>query len=168
MSGDLAALIISVSLTVLFVMRRTHVAMVTMALCAGYVLSDRISFTLSQNDILPPDSGFPVYTVLKLLLLFGPPVFVAYHFRGTQRGGGRFIEQLAPAFALSLMVIVFILEQLAFDTRASHLDSSVILNQLWLYSAWVVAFALATALFDLLMHKPTERSRHNKKKHHRF
>ena len=159
MNGDTAALLISTLLTSLFVFRKTHVAITTMALCGGYVLSDRISYTLTQSV---GESSLPVYTIFKLFLLFGPPAFVAFHFRGTQRGAGRFLEQLVPAFALSLLIIVFILEQLSFGTREFHLDSSIVLNQLWIYSAWVVLFAFLAALFDLLMHKPSERVR----KHH--
>jgi hypothetical protein len=165
MNGDIAALIIMVLFTLLVVLKKTHVAVITMALCGGYVLSDRVSLTLSQQaGWILEDGDIPFYTIFKLLLLFGPPAFVAFYFRGTQRGSSRFVEQMTPAFALSLMLIVFILEQLPVGTRDYHLDNSVIMNQLWLYSGWVVLFAFATALFDLMIHQPKDhrRSKHKK------
>lgn len=167
MTGDLAALIIITLLSLLLVLKKTHVAVITMALCGGYVLSDRVSFSLSQSaSWLTDHNNIPVYTIFKLILLFGPPVFVAMHFRGTQHGGGRFVEQLVPALALSLLVIVFILEQLSFATREFHLDNSVILNQIWLFSPWIVISAFVTALFDLSLQKNKTKRHHSSRKKH--
>lgn len=163
MNADITLLAIVVLLTVFFVIRRTHVALITLALCGGYVLSDKISTVLTEEATsYIGNSSVDIHSIIKILLLFGPPAFIAFHFRKTQRGSGRTIEQIVPAFALSLLIVIFVVEQLTPAVRDSYLDLSVSLNQLWTYSSWVIVFAFATAIFDFLLHKPYER--HSKKK----
>lgn len=166
MNADITLLALITLTTLFFVLRRTHVALTTMALSAGYVLSDRATYAISQTAWgYLGDTDIPVYSIVKLTLLFAPAVFMAFHFRNTQKGSGRFIEQLVPAFSLSLLLIIFVLEQLTLETREEYLDMSVALNQLWVYSHWVVVFALGSAFFDMLLHKPHEnRGKAGKKK----
>jgi hypothetical protein len=61
-------------------------------------------------------------------------------------------------------VAVFVVEQLNYSTRTEILDNSIALNQLWLYMPYVVMFALAAALFDIMAHKAKAEDKKGKKK----
>jgi len=162
-NADITLLIVILLLTVFFIHKKTHVAFVTLALFGGYTLSDKASYLLAQNaGAWINDSGLPVYTIIRLILLFGPPLMVAYHFRHTQTGSSRLLEQLVPAFSLTLLIAVFVVEQLNYTTRASVLDNSIALNQLWIYTPWVVVFSLGSALFDIMLRKPSDKKKTKK------
>lgn len=153
MNADLLILAIIAFATLVLVVTRTHVAFVTLALCAGFVLSAEVGPGLI--DLLTGDGGIgensTVYTAVTLSLLLFPAVLIGFRFRKSQKGGGRFLQQLIPALGLSLLLVIFIFDFLPDSTISTVKDETYIYGQLEYFRSWIVLFAILTALFDIII-----------------
>ncbi len=152
MNGDMAVLItLAVTILVLGV-AETHVAFVTLALCAGYVLEQFVGSDALDllDNYLNPDQ-YPLYEIVHVGLLLIPALLVGIRFRRTQRGMKRFVQQLVPGLALALLLAIFLINILP-DTVAQNIrDESYLASNLETMSPLLVIFALATAIFDVLL-----------------
>ena len=152
MNADLLTLIILVFSTVLLVVSETHVAFVTFALCGGYVLSDFVGgdiFNWASNYVDP--NTFPLYAAVQLTLIFLPALLIGHRFRRSQRGAGRVIQQIVPAFAMSLLVVVFTFNALPVEAQSTLRGQSYFHSNLESVKGWIVLFAIAAAMFDVLI-----------------
>lgn len=166
MNADIIILAIVVFATFLMVFSKTHVAFVTFALCAGFVMSAEVGPGLTEMITGSSDSNqeSPVFTAVTLVLLLFPALLIGYRFRRSQKGGGRFIQQIIPAFALSLLLVVFIFDFLPDSSLNKISDETYIYGQLEFLRSWIVLFAILTALFDVIIqHAGPPRPYHKKK-----
>lgn len=144
-----AGLIIAVSFGL--VVSRTYVAFVTLALCGGYVLREFIALDLTNQLNQNLNTDFPVASLVELGLLILPALLVAYRFRKSQGSAGRFIQQLIPSIALSLFALVIVYQSLPVDFQTQLSETSYIYTNVIQVRTFLVVFALATALFDVLV-----------------
>lgn len=129
----------------------THIAFVTLALCSGFVLSeyagpeafDALSSLIDVNS-------FPLYETVNVTLLLLPALLVGIRFRRTQRGVKRFVEQLIPGLAVSLMLAVFLIDIAPINVASDLQEESYIASTLKASSMWLIIFAMGSALFDVL------------------
>jgi hypothetical protein len=78
------------------------------------------------------------------------------------------IQQIIPAFALSLLIVVFIFNTLPTDAQVTLQDESYFHGNIDSFKGWLVVFAIATAMFDVLMQHagpPRKYKRRRRKKH---
>lgn len=163
MSSDFLFLIfIAVSILVL-TMAKTHIAFVILALCTGYVFSEFAGpsvFDFLQNWISPAE--FPLLEVIQLALVLIPAILIGIRFRRTQRGVGRFVQQLIPALALTMLVTVFIVRIIPFSSADNLDQDSYLAGSIESFSPLLVIFAVGVALFDVLIkhaNEPVRRKR---------
>lgn len=169
MNADLLTLIILIFSTVLLVVAETHVAFVTFALAGGYVLSDFVGgdiFNWLDNFVDP--NAFPLFEAVQLALIFIPAIVIGHRFRRSQRGPTRLVQQIIPAFALSLLVVVFTFNVLPEDAQETLRGESYFHSNLESFRGLLVVFAIAAAMFDILIqHAGPPRKYHKRKKRHK-
>ncbi len=166
MNADVLILAIIAFASIVLVISKTHVAFVTLALCSGYVLGAEVGPGIVEmaTDSTGSLEDLPVYTAVTLTLLLFPPLLIGYRFRKSQKGSGRFIQQLVPAFALSLLLVIFIFDFLPDNSIQKISDETYIFGQLKFFRSWVVLFAVLTALFDIIIqHAGPPRPYHKRK-----
>jgi predicted Na+-dependent transporter len=152
MDSDILLLSFIAASVLLISMLKTHIAFTILALCTGYVLSDIAG--PSVVDFLDgsiSQSEFPIYETVRLILLFLPLVLIGFRFRKTQRGVGRFIQQLLPALALTMLATVFIVDILPLSSTENIARDSYLAGSIEDFSPLLVLFAVSTALFDVLI-----------------
>jgi len=123
MNADLLTVLILGFSTFILIITETHVAFVTLALSSGYVLSDIVGpdiFDFFANTVDP--NSFPLYSTVQLTLLFIPAILIAHRFRRSQRGATRFVQQIVPAFALSLLIVVLTFDALPSEAQLTLQD----------------------------------------------
>ncbi len=166
LSPDLLTLVLLAAITFGLVLSRTNAAFVTFTLCAGYVLSDSVTPNVDSviREVVNPGS-LPLTLIIHLVLLLLPPLVIWHRFRRTQRGGGRFIMQLVPAFGLALLFVILIFEQLPSGGQEILQGESYFHGQIREFRNWLVLYAIASAMFDVLtQHAGPKRPYHRRKK----
>lgn len=165
MNADLVIGIILGLVTLVLVVSETHVAFVTLALASGYVLSDTLADNLASGlgSLVDIDTN-TLDAVSRIFLLLLPAVIVALRFRRTQRGLGRHIQQAVPSFALSLVALWLVFQNLPFRTQSDLVGDSYLASNAVSYGELLVAFAIATSLFDVVFqHQKGHDGRKSKK-----
>jgi len=151
MNTDLLTLVLLGLVTATLVFTKTNVAFVIFALCGGYVLSDTVGssvYDLLDNSVDP--NSLPLYGIVNISLLILPALIMWFRFRRSQRGGGRLIQQIIPAFGLALLLIVLLFANLPDNLRNSLKNQSYFLGQIESFSEWIIIYALGAAMFDVL------------------
>jgi hypothetical protein len=157
--------IIGIAVTVLvLVIIETHIAFMIFALCAGYVLTHFAASELYEflAQWISP-SEFPLIEIVDLTLLFIPSILIAHRFRRTQRGVGRFFQQLLPALAFTLMAGVLVIDVLPKDTVANLQADAYLAGMFESYPLMLIIFAIGTAMFDILIKHANEPLSHKKR-----
>ncbi len=157
MNADFLILIfIAVSVLALAV-AKTHIAFVMLALCTGYVLSQ---FTgQSVFDFLGTwvsNEEFPLLEIVSISLILLPALLVGFRFRKTQTGVSRFLQQLMPALALTMLAVVFIVDVIPQDRNPEVRGESYLIGSFEDFAPPLVLFAVGTALFDVLVKHANE------------
>ncbi len=164
MNADFVAAIIVAFTTLTLLISETHVAFVTLALTSGYVLSEVVGSETSQIIRDSVDVGTtPVESIVRIVLLLLPAVLIAIRFRRSQRGFGRVIQQVVPSFALALVLVVFVYQNLPSATQASIDGDSYLSSLLPSYGNLLVVFAIATALFDVVLQHAGPKRKYKKR-----
>jgi hypothetical protein len=152
MNGDLIVIIFIAVVTILLVVIETHVAFVILALCSGYVLREfaaNQTYDLLAGVVSPTE--FPLYEVVHVTLTLLPAILIAHRFRRTQRGVSRFVQQLVPALALTLLLVVFLIDILPDDVSNKVRDNAYLAGVFDSFAWVVIVFAISTAMFDVLV-----------------
>lgn len=157
MNPDFLILIFIAVSIILLAFAKTHIAFVVLALCTGYVLSQFAGdsvFDFFSNWV--SNSEFPLYEVVNIILIIAPALLIGFRFRNTQTGVGRFVQQLIPALALTLLAVVFIVDTLPIETSDTIREESYLIGSFEDFAPIVVLFAVSTALFDVLVKHANE------------
>ncbi len=152
MDNDLIALIIIASSVIFLTVSATHLAFVILSLCSGYILSTFVGPSLSDfiNNFIG-SNNLPILNIVNITLLLIPPIMIGYRFKKTQKGVGRFIQQLLPALALTMLAAVFIVDLLPNGSVDSVRRSSYLAGGIEGFAPMLVIFAISVALFDVLI-----------------
>lgn len=150
MNLDLYVLILVGGLTGIMVLFRTHAAIVTLVLSAGFVISTSWSsmvfgmvsnwFPGLANDI------FRSGVAISLLIL--PALAAGYKFHSTM--GKRWIQQVPPALIGVLFAFSMLLKLVPVEVNEHLVNNSQTLFLLSAFSQWVVLLALGVAIVELL------------------
>lgn len=151
MDIDLLTLSLTVLVTVALVVSRTYVAFVTLALCGGFVLREVVALDLTSQLNENLNTSLPIESIVELSLLVLPAILVAYRFIGSQSGPGRFLQQLIPSISLAFFALVLVYQSLPSAAISQLEDVSYIYGNVLPLRSILVVFALATALFDVLI-----------------
>lgn len=126
MSNDLLILGSLGAIFVLLVLIRTHVPLMILATCAGFLLSTlwgpEVFALLSEHTDLGTDVF--VRSVISIGLFILPPLLIGFHFRGTQ--SSRWIQQIVPAIFWSAFAFAMIVRLLPSEV-SNELESTSIL-----------------------------------------
>ena len=157
MNPDFLILIFIAISIILLAFAKTHIAFMMLALCTGYVLSQ-----FTGDDVFDffsrwvSNSEFPLYEVVNICLIVAPALMIGFRFRYTQTGVGRFVQQLIPALALTLLAVVFIVNILPIETTDRVREESYLIGSFEDFAPIVVLFAVSTSLFDVLVKHANE------------
>lgn len=157
--GIILALLI---LLVLFL--RTNVALATLGLCAGFVLSDMLSdevVDLAYSKGLQ-SSDMPLSSIVAIVLTLLPGVLILYRFRHFQ--SGRTIQQLLPALAFALLSILLVFSNVPFEVKRQLQEESVIYTQMVSLEVLITVSVIGIAILYVLMHE-SERKRDFRRRH---
>lgn len=157
MNPDFMILIFVAVSILLLAFAKTHIAFVILALCSGYVVSafaGESVFDFFNNWISPAE--FPLFEAVQTVLILLPALLIAYRFRSTQTGLGRFMQQFVPALALTLLAVVFMIDIVALEPSSSIREESYLVGSFEDFAPLFVIFAIATALFDVLVKHANE------------
>lgn len=157
MNGDLLTLIVVAVTVLVLVIAETHIAFVTLALCTGYVLTQFAGPELYEliSGWVDPNQ-YPVYEAVNVSLLLIPALLVGIRFRRTQRGIKRLIEQLIPGLAFALLLAVFLIDIAPPQVTEGVQEKSYVVTTIENFSVWLVIFAIATSMFDVLIKHANE------------
>ena len=157
MNPDFLILIFIAISIVLLAFVKTHIAFVMLALCTGYVLSQFTGesvFDFFSNWV--SNSEFPLFETVNIALILIPAILIGFRFRHTQTGVGRFIQQIVPAMALTMLAVVFIVDVLPQDRSSSIEEESYLIGSFQDFAPVLVLFAVATAFFDVMIKHANE------------
>ena len=118
------------------------------------------------SEYVDPNSS-PLYATVQLFLIFFPAFLIGHRFRRSQRGPGRFVQQIVPAFALSLLVVVFVFSTLPESSQATLRDQSYFHGNLESFANWLVVFSIAAAMFDVLIQHAGPPRKYKKRRKHK-
>lgn len=132
-----------------FVFIKTHIAYAILALSAGFLLKEFLA-----QDLTAILSGLSSYTyfesIKNIVLLILPPLIISLHFKNTQNGFKRGLQQLVPALSWSLLLTILVFNELPVDVKQNILDNSYIIRNLLAFKSLLVAFSFAVAFFDII------------------
>ena len=152
------ALLIFIAISILtMAIAKTHVAFVMLALCSGYVLSQFAGDSVFDFfSTWVSNSEFPLFEIVNILLVIAPAVLIGFRFRQTQTGIGRIVQQVVPAIALTLLAVVFLIDIMPPERTDSLRGESYLIGSFEDFGAIFVLFAVATAMFDVLVKHANE------------
>ncbi len=159
MNPDFILLIIIAASTLLLAIAKTHIAFVILSLCTGFVLSH---FVVGGSLSGQGDESSFVNIASHIGLILLPALLIGYRFRKTQKGIGRFLQQIIPALGLTSLAVVLILDALPKSTLDSLSEESYLVGTFEAFASPLVMFAVAIALFDVLVkhaNEPIRKSR---------
>ena len=157
MNADFLILIFIAVSIILLAFAKTHIAFVMLALCTGYVLSQFTGDSVFDFFSTWVSNGeFPLYEIVNITLILLPALLIGIRFRSTQTGVGRFFQQIIPALALTLLAVVFIVDTLPIETSDRIREESYLIGSFEDFAPILVLFAIATALFDVLVKHANE------------
>ncbi len=173
MNADFIILIFIAVSVLLLAFAKTHIAFVILALCTGFVLSQFAGESVVDFfSTWVSNSEFPLYEVVNIGLILVPALIVGFRFRLTQTGVSRFVQQLIPALALTMLAVVFIVDVIPQETSSSVREESYLVGSFEDFAPILVLFAVGAALFDVMFkhakmhHKHHKRGPGRPRKHH--
>ncbi len=129
---------------------RTHVSLMILAGCAGFVLSLLWSPTLFRitTDNLSGLSTDTIKSFVSITLFMLPSLLVGYHFRSTQKH--RIIHQILPSIFWAIFAATLTIRLLPSGYQQSFLGRSklALLSQDFL--SWIVLVAVIVAIFEFM------------------
>lgn len=150
MTFDIGLMVVVAFLVVCQLWWQTHVPLVILATCAGFVLTSTWGPELvaKLGQLAPFFGTDPGQAVISLTLFVVPPVVTASAFSGTM--SHRMLQQFIPALFWVLFILAFALKLLPISYRQLLLDQSQMLTQLNGYASWTVLLAVGVAMIELL------------------
>ena len=144
---------------------RTHVSLMIMVTCAGFLLSTLWGSVIYNGLItaLPSVASDLGRTIVSVSLLIIPPLLIGHHFRTTQ--SHRILQQVIPALFWALFVVSLTVRFLPASLQSQLTTQSqlISLSQSYLNILVLAAILAATLSF---MSERTRPKRGRPKKHH--
>lgn len=163
MNPDFIILIFVAVSVLLLAFAKTHIAFVVLALCTGYVLSQFTGESVVDFfGTWVSNEEFPLIETVNTALVLLPAILIGFRFRHTQKGVGRFLQQLIPALGLTMLAVVFVVDVIPQDTTSDVRGESYLIGSFEDFAPALVLFAVAIALFDVLVKHANEPIRKRK------
>lgn len=158
----LIALLIGIPILLIFLIH-SNAAMVFMALCAGFLLTQFV--TDESTNILSsffPHNGSLNSSIVQLSLLYAPVLFTAL-FMKKSVSGAKALFNIIPAAAVGIVGAL-----LAVPLLPGGVQHNIVTTQAWTsieqYQAFIVSAAVLVSLLSLWFSKPKpdKKSKHKK------
>lgn len=153
MNADLIIVVAAGALSLLTLYLRTNISLGILALGIGYLLADLATASIVSTLIRLGVStgGWPMSSIVSILLSLIPSLLILIRFRGFQ--SGRFFQHLFPAMFVGVLMTLLVLIQLPLDVQDQLRDKSYVFTQFEYFRTAIVLGAAVIAIFDVMVHE---------------
>lgn len=161
---ELAVFVITMILVITVLALRTHVSLMIMVTCAGFLLSTLWGSVIYDGlvSVLPSAESDLAKSTVAIGLLIIPPLLIGHHFRATQ--SGRILNQILPALFWSVFVTSLTIRFLTVSMQSQLTSQSKLIALSQEYLNILVLAAVLVALFSFMSER-TRPKRGRPKKH---